>query len=60
MLKDDWRASPDGLAVKVWHAPLWWPEFGSRLQNHNTPVSSHAVAAAHMEEPEGLTTRIYN
>ena len=27
---------------------------------HHSSVSSHAVAAAHTEEPEGLTTRIYN
>ena len=27
---------------------------------HESSVSSHAVAAAHIEELEGLTTRIYN
>ena len=27
---------------------------------HHLPVSSHAEAAAHIEELEGLTTRIYN
>ena len=27
---------------------------------HHSSVSSYAVAAAHIEETEGLTTRIYN
>ena len=29
------------------------------LEPHHLSVSSHAVVAAHIEEPEGLTTRIY-
>ena len=30
------------------------------LEPQHLPVSCHTVAAAHIEEPEGLTTRIYN
>ena len=30
------------------------------LEPHHLSVSSHAVAAAHIEELEGLTTRIFN
>ena len=29
------------------------------VEPHHSSVSSHAVVAAHIEEPEGLTTRIY-
>ena len=45
--------------VKVRHALLWRPGFSSQAQNHSS-VSSHSVAVAHIEELEGLTTRIYN
>ena len=56
------RASPDSLEVKVWCNPLWRPRFGSWEWNHTNhlSVSSHAVAAAHMEEPEGVTIKMYN
>ena len=30
------------------------------MEPHHPSVSSHAVAASHIEEVEGLTTRIYN
>ena len=30
------------------------------MEPHHSSVSSHAVAVAHIEELEGLTTRIYN
>ena len=45
------EAIPDGLVVKVWHAPLRQPGFSSWVQNHRLlSVNSHAVAAAHIEE----------
>ena len=36
--KTHW-ASPDGLAIKVQHAPLWWPRFSSRPWHHTTRLS---------------------
>ena len=50
------RASPAGLVVKAQRAPLQWPEFSSQVEPYHSSVSSHAVAAAHIEEPEELTT----
>ena len=41
-------------------SPLRQPGFGSQAEPHHLSVGSHVLAAAHMEEPEGLTTRIYN
>ena len=49
----------------------WWLKLGTLTfsgaqvgfpitEPHHPSVSSQAVAAAHIEEPEGLTTRIYN
>ena len=29
-------ASPDGLVIKVRHALLWWPRFGSWVWNYTT------------------------
>ena len=37
-------------------AQVWCPG----AEPHHSSVSSHAVAAAHVEEIEGPTTRIYN
>ena len=56
------RASPDGLEIKVRGTPLRQPGFGFQvwLEPHHSSVSSHAVVAAHTEELEGLTTKIYN
>ena len=54
-------ASPDGLvvivAVKVFvHSALAaWVQFLS-METHHSSVSSQAVAAAHIEEQEELTT----
>ena len=55
------RASPDGLVVKVWCSHCFGGP-GSLPGGRTTvpPVSSHAVAGAHIEKLEGLTTRIYN
>ena len=39
VIKNSKRASPDGLAVKVWCTPLWQPGPGSRAQNHTSRVS---------------------
>ena len=36
-----------------------WVQFPG-AESHRLSVSSHAVAAGHIEELEGLTTRIYN
>ena len=57
------RASLDGLVVKVQCAPFpRWPEFASQAQNHTTrlSVATLSVVAAHTEQLERLTTRIYN
>ena len=59
--KETRRAIPGGLVVKVqcsncFSGPGSFPSPGT----HQLSVSCHAVAAAHTEELEGLTTRIYN
>ena len=55
------RASPDGLAVKIQCTPLRQPGFSSlSAEPHHLSVRSQAVVAAHTEESEGFTTRIYN
>ena len=59
--KNTLGASPAGLVGKVWCSH----QFGSLncslvAEPHQLSVSCHAVAAAHIEELEGLTTRIYN
>ena len=54
------RASPDGLVVKIWHAPLRRPRFGSQVGNHTTRLSVAMLwRAAHREELEGPTTRTH-
>ena len=41
-------------------SPLQWPSSVPGRRTTPPPVSSHAVAAAHTEELEGLTTRIHS
>ena len=60
-LRNGLGASPVALWLSS-RAPLWWLGFasldpGCGLTHHS---SSHAVAASHIEELEGITTRIYN
>lgn len=55
------RASPDGLVVKFQRShcsgsPVHFPVAGP----HHPSGSCSAVAAAHIEDPEELPTRIYN
>ena len=50
-------SSPDGLVVKVQHAPPLWPRFQfPGTEPHHSSVSSHAVVDAHVEETEEFTT----
>ena len=51
-------ASPDGLEVKVQHSHHFAQVH--LTQPHHPSVSCHAVVVAHIEELEGLTTRIYS
>ena len=54
-------ASPDGLVVEFLHAPLWRPGFRFLgMEPCHWSVSVHAVAGAHIEELEGISTRIYS
>ena len=60
-LKGPSRASPDGLVVQVWcshHLGGW--ACSSVVEPLHPSVSCHAVAAAHVEELDGFTTRTYN
>ena len=48
-----YRASPRGLVVKFSTLRFGGPVFGSRVQTYtNSPVSGHAVAAAHLQKEE--------
>ena len=59
LLRKECRANPDGLVVKVLRSLPWQPGFVS--SRGTTPfISCHAVAVAHTEELEGLTTMIYH
>ena len=59
--KEEEGASPDGLAVKVPHShPFGGPGWVTGAEPHDSSVSSQAVAAAHIEGLEGLTSGIYN
>ena len=53
-------ASPDGLVAKVQCTPLQWPGFSSQAQNHSIHLSVPCLAAAHIQELEGIRTRMYN
>ena len=53
------RARPDSLVVKLQQAPLWWPRFGfPGAEPYHSSFSSHVAAVAHIEELEGLKTKI--